>query len=332
MAGRAPERSDAALRIAPRRGVRTLGAHLHAQYGVDVTGLVQLDLGVYRVDLADGESWVARLFPAIRPRSCVDGDAEILEFLAEQEYPAERPVTENPVSEIAGHPLLVTEHVASVPRSDRRAGIVAAGGLRALGAMLGRLHALEGGGSVARVGGAWHHLADGGPGAEIDALGRLLDHPATPVPARDTRRYESLRDAVRELDGGHGLPIAFTHPDFVMANVVVAIDGRMVLVDWAGAGQAPRMWSLAFLLFSVGFGGDLARVERVIAGYGRHIHPEPEELARLDTLITSRPIIFEAWGFATGRRPLAEAVRGVPAAHERAAAIAARARRAFAAV
>ncbi|HEX3974728.1 MAG TPA: hypothetical protein VHW96_00615 [Solirubrobacteraceae bacterium] len=53
--------------------------------------------------------------------------------------------------------------------------------------------------------------------------------------------------------------MAFTHPDFVMANVVAPGDGTMVLVDWSGAGRAPRMWSLGFLLWAVGFGGDLAR-------------------------------------------------------------------------
>ncbi len=52
---------------------------------------------------------------------------------------------------------------------------------------------------------------------------------------------------------------------------------------------------------TVGFGGDLARVERIVGGYRRHVRPEPEELARLDTLIATRPIVFEAWSFATGR-------------------------------
>ena len=126
-------------------------------------------------------------------------------------------------------------------------------------------------------------------------------------------------------------PTAFTHPDFVMANVVAPGDGRMVLVDWSGAGRAPRMWSLGFLLWSVGSGGDLARVDRAVDGYRRRVRPEPEELARLDTLVAARPIVFEAWAFATGRKPLAEAARGLPAIRERAAAIAARARAAFAA-
>ncbi|HEV3047972.1 MAG TPA: hypothetical protein VGY13_11505 [Solirubrobacteraceae bacterium] len=51
-----------------------------------------------------------------------------------------------------------------------------------------------------------------------------------------------------------------------------------MVIDWAGAGQAPRMWSLAFLLWSVGFGGDLARVDRAVAGYRSRVVPVPEEL------------------------------------------------------
>ena len=70
-----------------------LPAHLSDTYGIEVTEIAQLDLGVYRVDRADGDSWVARLFPAVRPREHVDGDAEILRWLAALDYPAERPAT-----------------------------------------------------------------------------------------------------------------------------------------------------------------------------------------------------------------------------------------------
>ena len=66
----------------------------------------------------------------------------------------------------------------------------------------------------------------------------------------------------------------------------------MVLVDWSGAGRAPRAWSLAFLLWSVGLGGDLARVDRVIDGYRRRVRTAPEELDRRPRrvqLISSRP-------------------------------------------
>lgn len=269
----------------------------------------------------------------MRPREQVDGDAEILRRLAELEYPAERVAAPDAVSVHEGQPALVTEYVTPVASQGRREAIVAAGGLRALGWRLGALHALGPDtttGAMARPGGAWHHLADGSPRDEAGALATLVDEAGATLSGRERTRYDAVRAAVEELDTGDGLPTAFTHPDFVMANVVAPGDGTMVLIDWSGAGQAPRACALGFLLWSVGFGGDLARVDRAVAGYRRRVQPEPEELARLDTLVASRPIVFEAWAFATGRRPLADAARDIPRLRERGAAIAGRARTAFA--
>ncbi|MFZ1992986.1 MAG: phosphotransferase, partial [Solirubrobacteraceae bacterium] len=259
-----------------------------------MTEIAHLDLGVYRVDRCDGPSWVARVFPSVRPREYVEGDADILRVLAERNYPAERLAAGEPVSVLEDQAVLVTEYVTPLPREERREAIVDAGGLRALGWLLGRLHTLDG--VTNRPGGAWHHLDDGDPRAEGEAVRALVEGAASSVPARSRRRYDAVREAVRTLDTGAGLPVAFSHPDFVMANVVAPGNGKMVLVDWAGAGQAPRAYSLAFLLWSVGFGGDLARVDRAVDGYRRQVTPEPEELARLDTLVPARPIVFEAWG------------------------------------
>jgi hypothetical protein len=190
-----------------------------------------------------------------------------LEDLAGHEYPAERCAAPDPVSELHDQAVIVTEHLDAVPRAGRREAIRQAGGLRELGAMLGRLTALPAaGGAPGRTGGSWHHLTDGGPDDELAAVAKLLD--ASP-PAEDERAYRTLRDAVTGLDAGDGLPRALAHPDFVLANAVATTDGRIVMVDWAGAGTAPRVWPLAFLLWSVGFDGDLRRVDRVVAGY-RH--------------------------------------------------------------
>ncbi|MGZ4351225.1 MAG: phosphotransferase family protein, partial [Solirubrobacteraceae bacterium] len=210
-----PRADSPARRTAARRGVPTLAAHLDATYEIEVTGLDQLDLGVYRVDRSDGPSWVVRVFPAIRPR--------------------------------------------------------------ALGWWLGALHALGPDtttGAMARPGGAWHHLADGSPRDEAGALTTLVDEAGATLSGRERTRYDAVRAAVEELDTGDGLPTAFTHPDFVMANVVAPGDGTMVLIDWSGAGQAPRACALGFLLWSVGFGGDLARVDRAVDGYRRRVQPE----------------------------------------------------------
>ncbi len=250
----------------------------------------------------------------------------MLEFLAGQEYPAERCAAPEAVSELHGQAVLVTEWVRPVPRSQRREAIRQAGGLGELGAMLGRLTVLPAdGGAPARPGGSWHHLADGGPGDELAALGELLNGAA---PGRE-RAYRALRDEVAGLDAGEGLPRALAHPDFVLANAVAATDGRIVMIDWAGARTAPRVWPLAFFLWGVGFSGDLRRVDRAVAGYRRQVSLEADELARLGDLIRVRPIVFDAWAFATGRKRLGESVGGVTRSRELADAIADRARAAF---
>jgi hypothetical protein len=71
--------------------------------------------------------------------------------------------------------VLVTEYVTPVPRRARRASIKENGGLRHLGALLGRLHTLsDAPGAPTRAGGAWHYLADGSPAEEIAAATRML--------------------------------------------------------------------------------------------------------------------------------------------------------------
>ena len=64
--------------ISPRSGRDTLPAQLEARYGIQVTQLTELDLGVYRVGRRDGPDWVARVFAADRPLAAAEGDAALL--------------------------------------------------------------------------------------------------------------------------------------------------------------------------------------------------------------------------------------------------------------
>jgi hypothetical protein len=84
---------------------------------------------------------VARRFPAARSKEAARGDADLLRFLAAQDFPAERLAAPDPLSVLHGQSVLVTEYVEPVPR-ERRAATKNCGGLRHLGAMLGRLHTL----------------------------------------------------------------------------------------------------------------------------------------------------------------------------------------------
>jgi len=203
----------------------------------------------------------------------VAGDAAILRCLAAHEFPAERCAADEPVSALDGRSVLVTEWAAPVPRTERRDAIRAAGGLTHLGALLGRLHTLDDG-AVARPGGAWHHLADGLPSAEVAAASRMLADAAPRIPDVERAAFDALRAEVDALDAAEGLPVGLIHPDLVLANVV-ATPGGMVLVDWAGAGRGPRLWSLAFLLY-VEAAKDPRRAGAVLLGYREHVTLEPE--------------------------------------------------------
>jgi Ser/Thr protein kinase RdoA (MazF antagonist) len=310
-------------------GAERLRAHLAAQYGIDVTALTDLDVGVWHVVRADGPDWVARWFPASRPAEAVAGDAEILRSVAGHEFPAERCAADDPVSALDGRAVLVTEWADPVPRERRRDAIRAAGGLVGLGALLGRLHTLPAaGGACARPGGAWHHLADGPPAAEAAAAERMLAGAAHLIPDGERAAYETLLTEIKALDTADGLPEALIHPDFVLVNVVATGDA-MVVVDWAGAGRGPRAWSLAFLLYAEG-AKDLRRIDVVLAGYRRHVTLTEEELGRLAAIARARPLVLDVWSVGTGRITPTQALAHAAEVRTLTEAVAGRARAALA--
>jgi len=312
----------------PSRPGERLRAHLQARHGITVAAMTELDLGVWRVTRADGPDWVARWFAARRSAAAVAGDAAILRHLAAHDFPAERCATGEPVSVLDGRSVLVTEWAGPVPRPRRRDAIRAGGGLRQLGGLLGRLHTLDtvpagtggaGGGAdgtVTRPGGAWHHLADGLPSAEIEAAGRMLSAAAPVIPDAERTAFAALQAEVAGLDTADGLPEGLIHPDFVLANVVATADG-MVLVDWTGAGRGPRLWPLAFLLYAEA-AKDPRRAGLVLSGYREHVTLEADELDRLGAVARARPLVLRAWSVCTGHLTPTDAMTA--AAQERALA------------
>jgi Ser/Thr protein kinase RdoA (MazF antagonist) len=295
-------------RIAARPSGDRITGHLQARYGVVVSGLAELDLGVYRVDRADGPAWVARVFPAVRAGSAAAGDAEILGLLEQHGFPSERAATAEPLSALDGHPVLVTEFVPGVERAGRAAAIRDGGGLRRLGELLAELHALAAAdGAAGRPGGAWHHLTDGGPADEIRAMRALLTECADAATA-DQPHYAMLARELADADGGDGLPAALIHPDFVLANVIASPERGMVLVDWAGAGRGPRAWPLAFLLYAEG-AKNPPRADLVVSGYRRRVTLEPAEIERIPAMMRVRPVVLAAWSLCLGRLSAEQATR-----------------------
>ena len=298
----------ARLRIAAGPTRDRIAWHLQARYSIAVSGLAELDLGVYRVDRTDGPAWVARVFPAVRAESAAAGDAEFLDFLDRHGFPSERAATAEPLSVLDGHTVLVTVFVPGVARAGRSAAIRDGGGLRRLGELLGELHALSAADDApARPGGAWHHLADGGPADEIRAILALLAECADAATA-DRPHYAMLARELADADGGDGLPTALIHPDFVLANVIASPERGMVLVDWTGAGRGPRAWPLAFLLYAEG-AKNPPRADLIVSGYRRRVALEPAEIERLPAMMRVRPVVLAAWSFCLGRCNAEQATR-----------------------
>jgi Ser/Thr protein kinase RdoA (MazF antagonist) len=312
--------------------IERLQAHLADTYGFHTKFSFSFEDDV--VLLRDGADrrWVARVFPTARPLEAVVGDAAILTWLEDRGFPAERRIGPDCVSLLDGRPVLVTQGVPAVPRARRRQTIKDAGGIRGLGARLARLSTLElDAEAVRRPGGAWHHLADGLPAAELAVAADWLEQARDRAGVRELAHLDALEDALAALDAGDGLPEALIHPDPVLANVVAtetAGGPEMVLVDWAGAGCGPRLWALAFLLWAEG-AKDLRRVDLAVAGYRRHVELEPEELDRLGAVVGARPLVFELWHLHHGGRAAADAAAAVAQSGQLAAAITERARAAF---
>jgi hypothetical protein len=87
-----------------------LRTHLETRYGITVSAMAELDLGVWRVEREDGPDWVARWFPARRSAEAVAGDAMIRRSLAAHEFPAERWAVDEPVSAFDDRSVLTKIH------------------------------------------------------------------------------------------------------------------------------------------------------------------------------------------------------------------------------
>jgi Ser/Thr protein kinase RdoA (MazF antagonist) len=134
----------------------------------------------------------------------------------------------------------------------------------------------------------------------------MLAGTAPLIPDAERAAFDALRAEVAALDAAEGLPEGLIHPDFVLANVV-ATPGGMVLIDWAGAGRGPRLWSLAFLLYAEA-AKEPRRAGAVLLGYREHVRLEAEELDRLGAVARTRPLILRAWSVGTGRTTPTEAM------------------------
>ena len=188
-------------RMYQRCGVDSLAAHLEKAYGINVTKVSQLDVGVFRIDRSDKSTpLVARLFSKARPFAAVEADLAVLRYLAQVDFPAERLFGEEPPSIHEGQGVLVSEFVKQVPKAKRPDFPISS-----LGAMVGRLQGLAVPQGADRPAGGLHHFAEGTMDDELRAVGGWLDAIEGRVPSGSSAALGALRDAVAGADGGDGL-------------------------------------------------------------------------------------------------------------------------------
>jgi Ser/Thr protein kinase RdoA (MazF antagonist) len=267
-------------RMYQRDGEDSLPAHLEQTCGITVTRMSRLDVGVFRVDRGDGGSpLVARLFSKARPSSAADADLAVLRYLAEIDFPAERPFLDVGVTSHEGQAVLVTEFVKQVTKAKRPPYPIVT-----LGAMIGRLHGLAVPAGADRPAGALHHFAEGTMADELRAAASWIDSIRAGVPGGELDALDAIRAAVASADGGDGLPEAFVHPDPVPKNVIFTANGP-VLVDWTSAGNGPRLPSMTLILRSGWAAAPFLK------GYARRVTLTDDERHRLPELLFSRQLI-----------------------------------------
>jgi hypothetical protein len=301
-----------------------LQAHLEARYGIRITSMAPIDdpgsrprgswAGHYPSTLLvkrkDGLPWVARIFSSPADKvSRVEGDADILRFLASHDFSAERLAHDEAVSALNGSALIVTEFVEGGRPTDAHGRVESPAVLHEMASLLGRLHTLPAaGGAVARDGGSEEH--DGGfylgrPKQDLAAAMNFLASVEDAVAPEGWEGFKWLRNQVEKADDAEGLPEALTHGNY-HAWAAVGTPGNLVIVGWAGSGRGPRLPALAWLLrTSAEVGADY--VDAVMRGYREHVQLTDEELDRLPGVLNMRPLWLACFEYRqlvrTGKTP-----------------------------
>lgn len=308
--------------------IKQLPAHLEATYKVGVKKMAPLEPwgpeGAQRVDLENGESWVARPHGPQRPVEEVHGDAEILRFLEHHDFPAERLADAEPVSRLGPASVIVTKLLPGRNcRDDADRATI-----HGIARMLGQLHTLPAvDGAVSRPAGGWHHLSQAGGGREEDVriLLPLIADAGQRLPDSEQTACKELAIEVESIDLCRELPHCLINVDFGGPNIIKWRD-QLSAIDWTGAGRGPRIHSLPIF----GLGSRNPRlVDVLVAGYRHYVTLEPEELDRLPGAIVAHWLVLQAWGVAFRGALPSNVLQSLAREREVAQLVAERARDAF---
>lgn len=243
---------------------------------------------IYRLDLANNQNWVLRLFSA-EDESALHL-ADVLLFLGQQGYPAEqfvRAVNSDVLVRYKDTLLLMTHFVEGSPVDYSPST------LHLLGKALGKLHSLS--------------LEDTSelPKAEMvppPELAKVADS----VPEALQKHYEILIKAINSVNRCENAPMTIIHNDCHLGNAIRTSLEQVRLIDWHGAGLGPAVIDVGFLLVSCeipflgipSFSADIERIPTIIDGYCHYHTLTPIELDLLPDAIRFRSLVYGAVSFA----------------------------------
>jgi Ser/Thr protein kinase RdoA (MazF antagonist) len=256
---------------------------------------------IYLVEQASGQYWVLRAYSSLENRNDIFDLATLLTFLESQGYPAERIIkmVDNEVVGFAdGWRVLMTTYI------EGRTADYSLQTLGLMGAMLGRLHALNP--QVANAIGLSIPMAEMLPARELAYALDRLTNVANQVPISLQARYHMLVAAVQSIDRCENLPSMIIHNDYHPGNIIQMQDRQLIPIDWEGAGLGPAVIDVGFLLASCisespwtpPLPPDDQRVIAIVDGYCQHHLLSSAELDRLADAIRFRALVYGAVRFA----------------------------------
>ena len=268
-------------------------------YSASLIGWQQLhsdnDNRIYRLNLADGQRWVLRIF-AIDDQSALSL-AVILSLLERQSYPAEQivhAINNDAVVSYEDMLLLITRFVEGI------AVDYTVPALYLLGKVLGKLHALR------VVDMSMLPKAAMLPAPELAYAWSELAKVADSVPKALQPQYDILENAIHTLNHCENAPLVVIHNDCHPGNAIRTSSKEVLLIDWHGAGLGPAVIDVGFLLVSceIPFRGmppftiNEERITAVIDGYCQHHILTSMELDLLPDAIRFRSLVYGAVSFA----------------------------------
>lgn len=250
---------------------------------------------IYRLDLADGQHWVLRIFAA--NDQSVASLAYILSFLERQSYLAEQivhAVNNDVVVRYENMLLLMTHFVEGIPID------YSVPALYLLGKTLGKLHAL----SIENT--PMLPKAEMLPAPELVYAWTELIKVADSVAKALHQQYDTLANAVSMLNRCENAPLVIIHNDCHPGNAICTSSKEVLLIDWHGAGLGPAVIDVGFLLASceIPFQGiapfevNQERIPAIIDGYCQYHILTPTELDLLPDAIRFRALVYSAVSFA----------------------------------